>query len=344
MPDYSGRLSRLLYASEESLRRSGYSLHTGAPFLLSVVVTAFVVGWYSSSLVVPWARYPPQTASDVVLGDVVLDAADYSQPRVLDASDLPAPNMRAEAGIVFNPRTNEIVWGSGEFTVRPIASITKLMTALVVLDQNPDFGLDVVIDPGDVRRASVTYLRRRERVTLDNLLHLALIGSDNGAARVLARASGLGTKGFVEAMNRKAEDLGLHATGFVDPTGLHEDNVSTPYDVARLISHAVSQPKLAGIMRVRSYRMRTNQRNLRVRNTNRLLQGRYLIQGGKTGYIDEAGYCLAAVTKLPGSDTLAIVVLGASTNSGRFREVRRLADWVSTDGASLIQSGVQRAD
>ena len=97
-------------------------------------------------------------------------------------------------------------------------------------------------------------------------------------------------------------------------------------------------------MRVQSYRMRTNQRNLRVRNTNRLLQGRYVIQGGKTGYIDEAGYCLAAVAKLPGSDPLAIVVLGANTNSGRFREVRRLVEWVSTDGATLIETRVQRAD
>lgn len=325
------------------MRRSGYSAHSGAPFVFLVVVTAFVVGWHSSDLVVPLVRDFPQTVSDVSPGDVALVTSD-SSPRVLDVSDLPTHNMRAKAGIVFNPKTNEIVWSSGEFAVRPIASITKLMTALVVLDQNPDFGLDVVIDSGDVRRASVTYLRRRERVTLDNLLHLALIGSDNGAARVLARASGLGTKGFIEAMNRKAEDLGLYATEFVDPTGLHERNVSTPFDVARLISHAVEQPKLAAIMRVQSYRMRTNQRNLRVRNTNRLLQGRYVIQGGKTGYIDEAGYCLATVAKLPGSDPLAIVVLGANTNSGRFREVRRLVEWVSTDGATLIETRVQRAD
>ena len=325
------------------MRRSANRLHASAPFLLSVIVVAFVVGGYGSTLMEPLVTELSLAALDSSPRDVPLDAEDLL-PRVLDLSDVPTHNMRAQAGIVFNPKTNEIVWGSNQFEIRPIASITKLMTALVVLDQGADFDLDVVVDRGDVRRASVTYLRRRERVTLENLLHLALIGSDNGAARVLARSSDFGTKRFVEEMNRKADDLGLRDTEFVDPTGLHEGNVSTPYDVARLISHAVEQPKLATIMRSRAYRMRTSQRNLRVRNTNRLLQGRYLIQGGKTGYIDEAGYCLAAVVKLQDSDPLAVVVLGANTNSGRFREVRRLMDWVSTDGSSLIETRVQRAD
>ena len=118
------------------------------------------------------------------------------EPRVLDVSDLPSHRLRAEAAVVYNPETHEIVWATDAQQQRPIASITKVMTALVVLDQQIDLTGDVVVSAKDVRRASTTYLRRRERVTLDNLMHLALIASDNAAARVLARATGLGTKEF----------------------------------------------------------------------------------------------------------------------------------------------------
>jgi len=271
-------------------------------------------------------------------------ASDSVEPRVLDISDLPSHRLRAEAAVVYNPETHEIVWGTDVQQQRSIASITKVMTALVVLDQQIDLTRDVVVSALDVRRASTTYLRRRERVTLDNLMHLALIASDNAAARVLARATGLGTKEFVQSMNMKANELGLEDTQFVDPSGLHEDNLSTPYDVARLITAASREPEIARIMRNRSYRLRTSRRGLTIRNTNRLLEGRYSIQAGKTGYIDEAGYCLATVIKLPGRDPLAVVVLGAGSNAGRFREVRRLVDWVSTKGQSLIEPVTLRAD
>ena len=89
--------------------------------------------------------------------------------------------------------------------------------------------------------------------------------------------------------------------------------------------------------------MRTSRRRLTIRNTNRLLMGQHLVQAGKTGYIDEAGYCLTAMVKLPDSDPLALVVLGVNSNSGRFREARRLVDWVSTKGRPLID-GSRRAD
>ena len=265
-------------------------------------------------------------------------------PRFRDVSDLPSPRVRAAAAILYNPETHEVLWESGGLERRPIASITKVMTALVLLDQDPDLSRDVVVSRRDVRRASTTYLRRQERVRLDNLLHLALIASDNAAARVIARASRWGTRGFVEQMNLKAQELGLEDTSFVDSSGLDERNLSTPYDVARLIVHASEDPTIARIMRKRSYRMRTNRRGLTMRNTNRLLRGRHVIHAGKTGYIDEAGYCLATVVKLPGSDPLAVVVLGARSNSGRFREAGRLIDWVSTKGRSLIVPGVYRAD
>lgn len=314
-----------------------------ASVLTVVVVSAFAAGLLVLGLGSPGVE-PIPTAAAAVPDPVPEPDPRTLAPRVLDVSDLPNHRVRAAAAVVYNPDSHEIVWEAGALEQRPIASITKVMTALVLLDQNLDLTRDVVVSRRDVRRASTTYLRRNERITLNNLLHLALIASDNAAARVLARASGLGTDRFIAAMNDKAEELGLDDTQFVDTSGLHEDNLSTPYDVARLIIHASEEPTLARIMRTRSYRLRTSRRGLTVRNTNRLLRGRHVIQGGKTGYIDEAGYCLATVVKLPGSEPLAVVVLGAVSNAGRFREVRRLVDWVSTKGRSLIVPGVLRAD
>lgn len=313
--------------------------------LCVVLLCAFAIGQTLSSWL--WHSSASSIDSEPVAVSLVVEEApanDRVGPRVLDISDLPSHRLRAETAVVYNPEAHEIVWGTDEQKQRPIASITKVMTALVVLDQQIDLTRDVVVSARDVRRASTTYLRRRERVTLANLMHLALIASDNAAARVLARATGLGTKEFVQSMNRKADELGLQNTQFVDPSGLHEGNLSTAYDVARLITAASREPAIARIMRNRTYRLRTSRRGLTIRNTNRLLRGQYAIEAGKTGYIDEAGYCLATVVKLPGKAPLAVVVLGAGSNSGRFREVRRLVDWVSTKGQSLLQPGTLRAD
>ena len=265
-------------------------------------------------------------------------------PRHLDTSTLRPPRVRALAAMIYNPITHEVLWERRGYKRRPIASITKVMTALVFLEQDPDLSRDVVVSRRDVRRANTTYLRRGERVRLRDLLHLALIASDNAAARVLARVSGWGTKGFVERMNQKATEFGLHSTVFADPSGLDKRNTSTAYDLSRLIARASEQPAIARIMRTPLFQMRTDRRRVRVRNTNRLLRGRVVVQGGKTGYIDASGYCLATVVRVPGADPLAMVVLGVGSNSGRFRDVTRLVDWVSKQGRSLIVPGVYPAD
>jgi len=112
--------------------------------------------------------------------------------------------------------------------------------------------------------------------------------------------------------------------------------LSTAYDVSRLIAHAVGDDGIAEITRKASYRLQTSRRALTVRNTNRLLLGRLGVRGGKTGYIDASGYCLAALIDVPDRDPLAVVVLGAGSNSGRFRETTRLVDWVSSQGWRLL--------
>ncbi len=289
------------------------------------------------------ATTAPALAATSVAGstaapEVVAEAGpEPPAPRIRDIGDLRRPRIRAAAGMLYNPRTDEVLWERRGLDQRPIASITKVMTALVLLDQEPELSRDVVVSRRDVRRASTTYLARGERVTLDALLHLALIASDNVAARILARASGWGTRRFVEQMNLKAAALDLHGTSFVEPSGLDERNVSTPYDIARLIAVAGEVPALSRIMRKWTHRLRTDRRRMNIRNTNRLLRSPHAIQGGKTGYIDEAGFCLTALVELPGADPIALVVLGAGSNAGRFSEARRLIDWVSTTGRSLLE-------
>ncbi len=282
----------------------------------------------------------PQEVKSVAL---VPDPA-RDPPRQLDISNIRPPRVRARAAMIYNPTTHEVLWEHRGYERRPIASITKVMTALVFLDRNPDLNLDVVMSRRDVTRASMTYLRRGERVRLRDILHLALVASDNAAARALARVSGWGTKVFVEQMNQKAAELGLHSTVFADPSGLDKGNTSTAYDLSRLIAHASEQQKLAHIMRKPFYQMHTSRRQLQMRNTNRLLNRQVVVEGGKTGYIDASGYCLATVVHVPGVDPLAMVVLGVGSNAGRFRDVMRLVDWVSKQGRSLVASGAYPAN
>ncbi len=256
---------------------------------------------------------------------------------------VPTPRVRAQALIILDPITGETLWGRNFSEPRPIASITKVMTVLVFLEQcrELDLSRDVVISRQDTLRASTTYLRSGERVTLRDLVHLALVASDNAAARALARVSGLGTTRFVAEMNRKAADFGLQQTRFVDPSGLHEGNLSSAYDVSRLILQASERPEVAEIMRKRSYLVRTSRRERTIRSTNRLLGTGVEVIAGKTGYIDEAGYCFATLVRLQDGRPVSIVVLGSSSNAGRFTEARRLVDWLSTQASVLLTSAAQ---
>ena len=158
-----------------------------------------------------------------------------------DESGALVPDVRAAAAIIFNPETGQVLWEENAQDKRSIASITKVMTAMVFLEDNPDLTQEITIERGDIYAASTTYLRANERITLNNVLHLTLIASDNAAARALARVSHGGTAAFVERMNEKALELGLESTTFADPSGLNPENVSSAYDLSRLISFAVGR-------------------------------------------------------------------------------------------------------
>jgi len=257
----------------------------------------------------------------------------------VDASGDMVPDVRAAAAIVYDPETNEVLWEENSQSQRSIASITKVMTATVFFENNPDTSQAVTIAKSDVYQASTTYLRLNDRVTVDDLLHLLLIASDNAAARALARVSPYGSEGFVSRMNEKALELGLQSTSYADPSGLLWDNVSSAYDMARLITQASSDERIASIMRMQGYTVYTdNRRVLTFHSTNHLLGRDDLdVRAGKTGFISKAGYCLATLLRLPeNGHQVAVVVLGARSNAGRFMETRNLFTWLSAQAPSVF--------
>jgi serine-type D-Ala-D-Ala endopeptidase (penicillin-binding protein 7) len=254
-----------------------------------------------------------------------------------DATGALVPDIRAAAAVIFNPDTGQVVWGENAQDKRSIASITKVMTAVVFLEDNPDLTQEVTVERGDVYAASTTYLRKNERITLNNVLHLTLIASDNAAARILSRVSHGGTAAFVERMNEKALELGLENTSFADPSGLNPDNLSSAYDLSRLISFASNDERIAPIMRTAEYRVQTSRRSFNIHSTNRLVTGGdSSVLGGKTGFISKAGYCLATLLKLPQGNEVAVVVLGAKSNPGWFWETKHLFNWLSEKASDII--------
>jgi len=258
---------------------------------------------------------------------------EVAEPRykLTDAGEL-VPDIRAAAAIIYNPETNEVLWESNSQDSRSIASITKVMTAAVVFENSPDLTREVVVDRSDVSRANHTYLRAGERVTVDDLLHLTLVASDNAAARALARTSELGADGFVARMNEKALELGLEHTAYTDSSGLNSANVSSAYDMARLIAFASNDDRISSIMRKAHHTVLTSRRVVNINNTNQLLRkGDVDVRAGKTGFISQAGYCLATLLRLPQTNQqVAVVVLGARSNAGRFMETRHLFNWLSS--------------
>ena len=267
------------------------------------------------------------------------------QPRFkFDDSGALVPDIRAEAAIIYDPKTGQVLWEQNSLDQRSIASITKVMTATVILeDPDVDLTTPIVVDRSDVRAASTTYLRAGYKVTRDDLLHLLLIGSDNAAARALARTSPVGSEGFVRRMNEKAAELGLQTTSYADPSGLLNANVSSAYDMARLISYVSGNDRIASIMRTPQYTVHAGARTITVSSTNQLVRvGDVDVQAGKTGFIRSAGYCLATLLRLPqGGPDVAVVVLGAKSNAGRFWETRHLFNWLAGKAENLLGDTVE---
>jgi serine-type D-Ala-D-Ala endopeptidase (penicillin-binding protein 7) len=274
------------------------------------------------------------------------EMAETIVPRYkVDASGDLVPDLRAAAAIVYNPETHEVLWEQNSQDQRSIASITKVMTAIAFLESNPDLTEMVKVTRPDVIRASTTYLRSGDVLATGDLLRLLLIASDNVAARVLARVSPLGTEGFIQRMNEKARELGLESTHYADSSGLLSDNVSSAFDMARLITFASNDERISAIMQTSSYTVHTTRRPITFRSTNHLLGREDLsVRGAKTGFISRSGYCLATLLRLPQThQDVAVVVLGARSNAGRFLETRNLFNWFAAKASVIFATATPAA-
>jgi D-alanyl-D-alanine endopeptidase (penicillin-binding protein 7) len=301
----------------------------GVLFLSALLAT--LVTMAKAAPITPSVPGPPTLA--VQTGGAARPAAVHHHHRAHHHRLPPPGGVYARNAILLDPATGEVLYEKNSSRSVPIASLTKLMTAMVFLEQKPDLTREVEVTPVEISGAGHTQLRRGEHVPLGELLHMSLMSSDNCATRVIARESGLPAADFIARMNGKAVELGLTGTRFVEFTGLDEHNVATASDVARMLHAAANEPLIAEITTTRSYQFRTERRRHAINNTDRLLYGRYEILGGKTGFIIEAGYCFATWVRTQGRELIA-VVLGAPTNATRFADAVRLIQKVSQPTAA----------
>jgi len=244
--------------------------------------------------------------------------------------------LRSTVALVLDASSGEAILAKNAETVLPIASITKLMTAMVLLDGNLNLAQRVAVsdEDQDALKGTRSRLRPGAVMTRDELLLLALMASENRAAAALARTYPGGTESFVRAMNAKAQVLGMQDTRFSDPTGLSSANVSSAQDLARLVTAAHEYPV------IRQYSTRDHAtvyargRPLAFRNTNGLVRSdKWDIGLSKTGFISEAGRCLVMHVRVASRD-LVVVLLDSWGRYSRIGDANRIRKWLETSAAA----------
>ncbi|MDO8463135.1 MAG: serine hydrolase [bacterium] len=244
------------------------------------------------------------------------------------------PVLTAQSAAVLDADSGVLLWGKQPYAVRPLASITKLLTAIAYVEVRDDRDgvSQVQIVADDIPEEGNTIVESDDIFAVHDLLAAMLIRSDNGAARALARSDGALVSG--DAQERTARRLGLRSVRVTDPAGLRSDNRGTAVDAARLLAAALAEDPLRSLLataRTTVDAHRDGRRALPIVTTNALLtDGRehsYTLIGGKTGYLDEAGYNFVIEVERDGA-TIVVAVLGAATHLDRFRDVGVLADWI----------------
>jgi len=248
----------------------------------------------------------------------------------------PVPDVRSGTVLVVDRRTRQPLLYRNEGAVAPIASITKLMTAMVILDARQSMVGRITIGKADVDHYKVSHSRLTLGTTLSRatLLRLALMASENRAAAALARSYPGGRAALVAAMNRKAAALGMKHSRFVGPTGLKPENTSTAEDLVRLVEAAARYRTIRHATTLRSIRVMVGKGRHRhavtYRNTDLLVRNRqWHIVLSKTGYISEAGRCLVVQASIAGRETV-IVLLDSWGRLTRVGDANRIRKWLET--------------
>ena len=276
--------------------------------------------------VVAASRVPRRAAAPAVpsFGQI------YGLHKVDDPLDL-----KSSVALVMDQDTNEVLLSKNTQAVLPIASITKLMTGLLVVEaQQPlDEKITITADDRDTEKGTGSRLAFGTTLTREQLLHLALMSSENRAAHALARNYPGGLDAFIAAMNRKASELGMADTHYVEPTGLSSHNQSSAEDLARLVKVAEEQPLLREFTTSKEATVKIGRRQMAFHSTNGLVrEGKWDIGLQKTGFINEAGKCLVMQAKLAGRKLIMVFL---DTTGSRAADPERVRKWLDSNPAVL---------
>ncbi|MBX3590148.1 MAG: D-alanyl-D-alanine endopeptidase, partial [Burkholderiaceae bacterium] len=239
-------------------------------------------------------------------------------------------SLQSAVALVVDQDTGEVLFDKNSQAVLPIASISKLMTAMVVLDAQLPMSEMLEISEADVdtERNTRSRLSTGTRLSRGELLQLALMSSENRAAHALGRNYPGGMPAFVEQMNRKAREIGMSSSSFIEPTGLSSQNVSNARDLATLVRTASKYPLIREYSTASALTVDTGYRTVSYRNTNRLVGNPdWDIELQKTGYISEAGNCVVMQTRIDGRPVV-LVLLDARARMARVGDAQRIRHWL----------------
>jgi serine-type D-Ala-D-Ala endopeptidase (penicillin-binding protein 7) len=242
-------------------------------------------------------------------------------------------DLKSSVALVIDQDTREVLFSKNDSAVLPIASLTKLMTGLVVSEAKLPMDEMITITQGDVdtEKGSGSRLRVGAMLTRGELLHLALMSSENRAAHALGRTYPGGLDAFVSLMNAKAKMLGMKDTRYVEPTGLSSHNQSSAHDLATLVNTAYDDAVLRELTTSPGHEVAVGNRTLKYNNTNRLVKNPdWNIGLQKTGYISEAGQCLVMQAKIAGRK-LIMVFLDSAGKLSRIGDAERVRRWVESN-------------
>ena len=245
-------------------------------------------------------------------------------------------DLKSSVALVIDQDTNEVLFRKNELAVLPIASLTKLMTGLVVSEGKLPMDELIQITQADVdtEKGSRSRLHVGAELTRGELLHLALMSSENRAAHALGRSYPGGLQVFMSLMNAKAQALGMKDTRYVEPTGLSSKNQSSARDLATLVGAAYEDPVLREYSTSAGHQVEVGRRVLQFNNTNRLVKNpEWDIGLQKTGYISEAGQCLVMQAKVAGRK-LIMVFLDSAGKLSRLADAERVRRWVESTPVS----------
>lgn len=242
-------------------------------------------------------------------------------------------SLKSGVALVLDQDTNEVLFSKNPQAVLPIASLTKLMTALVVIEakQPMDEVLTISKDDIDTEKNSSSRLAVGTQLTREEMLHLALMASENRAAHALGRYYPGGLPAFVTAMNMKAQELGMASTHYVEPTGLSSKNQSSAPDLALLVKTAYNYPLMRQLSTSKEYEVEVGRRQLQFHNTNGLIRNHSWDIGlQKTGFINEAGRCLVLQAQMAGRK-LIMVFLDSAGKYSRLADAERVRHWIESE-------------